>query len=89
MPGAFRLAKVGREDAVALLLLAGTAAIVSAPIWRGGYLTYIDNSVHIAEILELSRNQARGWSEIAFAGFPLGTFFRNPAGGTIRRDAAR
>jgi hypothetical protein len=70
MPGAVRL---GREDAASLLTLIGTAAIVSFPIWSGGYLTYIDNSVHIAEILELSRSQARGWSEIAFAGFPLGT----------------
>lgn len=70
MPGAVRL---GREDVASLLTLLGTAAVVSFPIWRGGYLTYIDNSVHIAEILELSRNEGRGWSEIAFAGFPLGT----------------
>ena len=70
MPGAVRL---GREDIAALVMLLGTAAVVSFPIWRGGYLTYIDNSVHIAEILELSRNDARGWSEIAFGGFPLGT----------------
>jgi hypothetical protein len=70
MPGSTR---VGREDALPLSILLGTTLLVTFPIWRGGYATYIDNPVHIAEIVELSRNQARGWSEMAFAGFPVGT----------------
>lgn len=69
MPGSSRF---GKGDVVALLGLVGTALVVSLPILRGGFLTYIDNSVHLAEVYELARHGTDAWSEIGFAGFPLG-----------------
>jgi hypothetical protein len=70
MPGSIRL---NRGDALAVLTLLGTATLIALPILRGGYLTYVDNAVHLAEIHDLSRADSNGWSEIGFAGFPLGT----------------
>jgi hypothetical protein len=67
-PGRLRAADVG-----CLLSLLGAAVVVAFPIFRGGYLTYIDNSVHLAEIWDLARPGNNGWSEISFCGFPLGT----------------
>jgi hypothetical protein len=70
MPGQSRY---GRADALALIALVGTALVTAAPILRGAYATYIDNAVHLAEILELSRPDGPAWSELGFGGFPLGT----------------
>ncbi len=70
MSGAARL---GRGDALAVLSLLGTTLLIAEPILRGGYLTYIDNAVHLAEIRELARGTGHGWSDMAFCGFPLGT----------------
>ncbi len=61
-----------RGDLVALSCLLGTALVIAFPILRGGYLTYIDNSVHLAEVYALA-NGGSGWSEIGFTGFPLPT----------------
>jgi hypothetical protein len=53
--------------------LLGTAVSIALPILRIGYLTYIDNAVHLAEVYDLARGTGNGWSELAFAGFPLTT----------------
>jgi hypothetical protein len=66
-------ARLGRRDALALLSLFATAVVVAWPILSGGYLTYIDNPCHLAEISELARPDFNGWSEIGFAGLPVGT----------------
>jgi hypothetical protein len=42
------------------------------PFWRGGWRVSGDHAPHIAEILDLAQNSS-GWSDLAFAGFPLGT----------------
>src|SRR5260221_5420860 len=62
MSGPLRL---GRGDGLALASLIGTALVIALPILRGGYLTYIDNPVHLAEIYDLAR-PGNGWSEIGF-----------------------
>ncbi|HEX4334259.1 MAG TPA: hypothetical protein VH062_00010 [Polyangiaceae bacterium] len=63
----------GRRDALALLSLLATTVVVAWPILGGAYLTYIDNPVHLAEIYDLARPDSNGWSELAFAGLPVGT----------------
>jgi hypothetical protein len=70
MSGSIRL---GRGDALAILALIGSAVVIGWPILAGGYLTYIDNAVHLAEIRDLASAGSNGWSEIGFAGFPLAT----------------
>lgn len=65
--------RFGRADVIAALSLLGTAVVVAWPILRGGYASYVDNAVHMAEIWDLARPDQNGWSEIGFAGFPLGT----------------
>ena len=42
------------------------------PFWRGGWRISGDHAPHIAELLDLASNTS-GWSDLAFAGFPLGT----------------
>ncbi|MBM4363376.1 MAG: hypothetical protein FJ104_11895, partial [Deltaproteobacteria bacterium] len=65
--------RLGPGDALAVLALAGTALVIARPILAGGHVTYIDNAVHLAEIHDLAARGATGWSELGFAGFPLGT----------------
>lgn len=62
--------QLNRLDAVALGILFVSAVAVGWPIWTGGYLTYMDNPVHIAEIEALASGEQ--WSDIGFCGFPLG-----------------
>ncbi|MBX7194641.1 MAG: hypothetical protein K1X94_21480 [Sandaracinaceae bacterium] len=45
--------------------------ILTVPLWRGGWLLLGDHAPHIAEAIDLSRTSS-GWSDLAFAGFPLG-----------------
>jgi len=59
-------------DLLALVALLATAAVIAWPILRGGYLTYLDNPVHLAEAHALAFEAYGGWSEIAWCGFPLG-----------------
>ncbi|HVW25618.1 MAG TPA: hypothetical protein VHC69_09620 [Polyangiaceae bacterium] len=66
-------ARLGRRDALAVISLFATAVVVAWPILAGGYRTYIDNPVHLAEIYDLARPDFNGWSELGFAGLPLGT----------------
>lgn len=46
--------------------------VLCVPFWRGGWRISGDHAPHIAELLDLATN-ASGWSDLAFAGFPLGT----------------
>lgn len=46
--------------------------VLCIPFWRGGWRISGDHAAHIAELLDLASNTS-GWSDIAFAGFPLGT----------------
>ena len=65
--------RLGRRDALALLSLLLTTAVVAWPILTGAYRTYIDNPVHLAEIYDLARSDSNGWSELGFAGLPVTT----------------
>jgi len=60
------------ELAVVAALLA-TAFVIGSPILGGGWLTYLDNPAHIAEIRSLASDGASGWSRIGFAGLSLDT----------------
>ena len=59
-------------DRLALLALCGASLIIGSPVLVGGYLGYLDNPAHLAEVYSLARESINGWSEIAFCGFPLG-----------------
>jgi hypothetical protein len=58
-----------RLDYAALCILLASAIAVGWPIWTGGYLTYMDNPVHIAEMYALASGEQ--WTDIGFCGFPL------------------
>jgi hypothetical protein len=60
------------RDVTAVATLVATAIVVAWPVLTGGFLTYVDNPVHIAELTELARLDS-GWSDLAFTGLPLGT----------------
>lgn len=45
---------------------------VCLPFWRGGWRISGDHAPHVAELIDLAHNSS-GWSDLAFAGFPLGT----------------
>lgn len=62
--------RLNRLDLAALSILVVSAIAVGWPVWTGGYLTYMDNPVHIAEIHALAAGEQ--WSDIGFCGFPLG-----------------
>ncbi len=51
------------------LLLAGFA--IGYPVILGGYVSYLDNPVHLAEIFSLAHDGTSGWSDIGFCGLPL------------------
>lgn len=61
-----------RADLAALAVLWLTATVVAAPILFGGWNTYLDNPVHVAELYEMGRLDFRGWSDIGLCGLPLG-----------------
>lgn len=52
----------------ALLALVG---IVTFSVIRGGLVAFGDNPVHLAEIRDLAGAGSRGWSDLAYCGFPL------------------
>lgn len=60
-------------DALAVTSLLAAGVVIGWPIFAGGYLTYLDNPAHLAEIFAAAFEAQRGWSEIAFCGFPLST----------------
>ncbi len=45
---------------------------ITLPIWSGGWLVHGDHAPHIQEALDLAAHTS-GWSDVAFAGFPLGS----------------
>ncbi|MEN8006120.1 MAG: hypothetical protein ABFS42_03855 [Candidatus Krumholzibacteriota bacterium] len=53
-----------------LLLLCGI--LLAWPIVTGGWMTYLDNPAHVAEIHSLAFDDGGGWSDIAWCGYPLG-----------------
>ena len=59
----------GDVISVATILSAGIA--IGWPILTGGYLTYLDNPTHLAELNAMVGEARNGWSEIAFSGFPI------------------
>ncbi len=58
-------------DVAALGTLALTAVVLCVPVFQSGWLTYIDNPAHVAEIQSLAGEGWCGWSPIAFAGLSL------------------
>jgi hypothetical protein len=68
-----RKLSLASADAVVIATLLAAAVVIAWPILGGGYLTYIDNPVHLAEIYGLAHEAQSGWSELAFCGFPIGT----------------
>ena len=60
-------------DLTAVLVLIISGLIIAAPLLNGGYRTYMDNPVHLAEIGAAAHEAHNGWSDIAFCGFPIGT----------------
>jgi len=59
-------------DLLAVTALVLTGVVISWPILRGGYLTYVDNAAHLTEIYSLAFDAHNGWSDAAFCGYPLG-----------------
>lgn len=70
--GLFPWDRRARADLLAVLVLLLTGAAIGWPIFTGGYRTYLDQPAHLAEIFSLAGEASRGWSDIAFCGFPLG-----------------
>jgi hypothetical protein len=62
-----------RQDWPAVTTLLVCGALIGLPIFAGGHSTYLDNPAHLAEIHSLAQEAGRGWSDLAFCGFPLGT----------------
>ena len=60
-------------DALAVATLLTTGAVIAWPIVSGGYITYLDNPAHLAEVYAAASEARNGWSEIAFCGFPIST----------------
>ena len=60
-------------DAVAVATILSAGIVIGWPILTGGYLTYLDNPAHLAELNALGEEARSGWSEIAFCGFPIHT----------------
>lgn len=60
-----------RLDLVALATIGLVTLLAALPALRGDLILYMDNPVHLAEIRELSRPDATGWSTLGYLGFPL------------------
>ncbi len=60
-------------DLAAIAVIAVAGLIIAWPVLSGGYLTYMDNPVHLAEIEAAANESYNGWSDISFCGFPIGT----------------
>jgi hypothetical protein len=56
---------------VGALVLA--ALLVSVPLFGGGLALYLDNPSHLAEIHAAAHDAHGGWSDDAWAGFPVGS----------------
>jgi hypothetical protein len=60
-------------DSLAVASLLCTGAVIGWPVIAGGYLTYLDNPAHLAEVYAAAFEARNGWSEVAFCGFPIAT----------------
>jgi hypothetical protein len=60
-----------RADIAALAVLWLTAAVIAVPILLGGWSSYLDNPVHLAELEEMARPDFSGWSDVGLCGLPL------------------
>jgi hypothetical protein len=60
-------------DVLAVTVLVVSGVAIAWPVLRGGYLTYLDNPCHLAEVYAAAFEARNGWSEIAFCGFPIKT----------------
>ncbi len=58
---------------VAILGLFSGVTVVAWPVLRHGWFTYLDNPAHLAELHSLAFDAYRGWSDVAWAGAPLGS----------------
>ncbi len=63
---------LNKQDRLPLAFLLAAGLILAWPIISGGWLTYLDNPAHIAEIHSLANDDGDGWSELAWCGYPLG-----------------
>ena len=55
-----------------LLVIVVCGLVLAWPIVTGGWMTYLDNPAHLAEIHSLAFDGGNGWSDLAWLGFPLG-----------------
>lgn len=60
------------STALGVLLILTCGLVLAWPILSGGWLTYLDNPAHVAEIHSLALDNGGGWSDIAWCGYPLG-----------------
>jgi hypothetical protein len=67
-----------RRDLLVLCVLLGTSIVIAMPVLTDGWLTYLDNPPHMAELHSLASEGAGGWSSIAFAGLSLDTLHSPP-----------
>jgi hypothetical protein len=61
-----------RPDLLVGVVLAVSGLLIGWPVLFCGYETYLDNPVHLAEVHSLAADEGKGWSGIAYCGFPLG-----------------
>jgi hypothetical protein len=60
-----------RSEAAPLGALIIVGLVVALPALTGGYVDYMDNASHLAELRELAKPGATGWSDLAYSGFPI------------------
>ncbi len=63
------------EHLAAFCCLGLSATVAAWPVLSGGYLSYLDNPTHLAELHALTSEGPRGWSDVAVAGLPLGILY--------------
>ncbi|MGD8395172.1 MAG: hypothetical protein PVF43_06830 [Candidatus Eiseniibacteriota bacterium] len=59
---------------MAIGVLVAMSVVTGWSVLRDGYATYLDNPVHMAEILSLAGDGSTGWSSVASCGLPLEVF---------------
>jgi hypothetical protein len=65
-------------DASAVVALVAAALVIGLPVLGGGWFTYLDNPIHLAEIESMAASPtAHGWTDLAYCGFPI-TAFHSP-----------
>ncbi len=72
-------------DLLAVTVIVLSGALVALPVLGGGWMTYLDNPSHLAEIDAAAFEAHNGWSDTAFCGFPVGTLHSPLWYGTLAR----